>query len=396
MSGPGPSPGGDRTPAGVRVVLHVGTPSSATTHVQHVLARHRRELARRGVVHPLPRLDAHFLAAVDLLGGSFAGVPVPAAAGAWARLVDQVRQLPAGRAGRPTTVVISHELLGDAPPDVVARVVTDLAPATVEVVVTARDLLRQAPAAWQDDVRNGHLTTVEEHLAGLRAAPADQPWWAVEFWRRHDVPALLERWWTVVPPARTAVVTTPQRGTAPGLLWRRFASVLDDRLDLPDDAPVGGAPQLGRVEVELLRRLNATLGDRLPWPAYGAVVTHGLARDVLAHLPGSSPTRVPPADREWLRTRSRAQVSALAASGVRVVGDLDDLVPAPGPAGSAGGQGAAGGPSDAALLDAALHVLAELAVARGEAVAAPAWARRLPPRLRRWGGRALQERRPRR
>ena len=45
-----------------RVLIHVGTPKTGTSHLQDVLFRNRDRLAEQGVLYPADRFDAHFLA----------------------------------------------------------------------------------------------------------------------------------------------------------------------------------------------------------------------------------------------------------------------------------------------------------------------------------------------
>ena len=50
-----------------KVYLHVGTPKTGTSYLQHVLFHNRRRLRSHGISYPADRFDAHFLAALDLM-----------------------------------------------------------------------------------------------------------------------------------------------------------------------------------------------------------------------------------------------------------------------------------------------------------------------------------------
>ena len=65
-------------------------------------------------------------------------------AGSWAALCGRARE-------HPGTTVISHEVLAGATTDQVRAAIAPLAGLEVHVVVTARDLGRQAPAHWQEE-----------------------------------------------------------------------------------------------------------------------------------------------------------------------------------------------------------------------------------------------------
>ena len=78
-----------------RVILHVGTPKTGTSHLQDVLFRNREMLAKRGILYPADRFDAHFLAALDLMKLTWGGLEQEAV-GAWASLAARVRAGPGG------------------------------------------------------------------------------------------------------------------------------------------------------------------------------------------------------------------------------------------------------------------------------------------------------------
>jgi hypothetical protein len=81
-------------------------------------------------------------------------------------------------------------------------------------------------------------------------------------------------------------------------------------------------------QAELLRRVNAALGDSLPIPGpYPRVVKEVFAQQVLAGRKGT-PLRLDAKGREFAVARSREIADELAALGVDVIGDLDELVPA--------------------------------------------------------------------
>src|SRR5262245_64817592 len=127
-----------------RVYLHVGTPKSGTTSLQELLWRNRERLRGAGLLYPGDQPDAHFLATLDLLDRHFHGQA--AADGAWERLAAEVQAWGG-------TAVISHEMLAPARPDTVRRAMDSLAGVEVHIVCTARDLARQVPAVWQEDVK---------------------------------------------------------------------------------------------------------------------------------------------------------------------------------------------------------------------------------------------------
>ena len=331
-----------------RVVLHVGTPKSGTTYLQELMWHSREDLLEAGVLYPGTERPQHFWAAVELQGISFNDWPDPRVERAWERLVAEA-------SAHPGTTVISHELFAELPEATVGRMLADLAPAEISIVITARDLARQFPAVWQEDVKNRHWMTLDGFLATCRPGSGSDAWWVSKFWKRQDLPSIVRKWSRFVPAERVTLVTIPQRGGDPGLLWRRFASVIG--VDPAVGSTVGTRrnKSLGRTEAELLRRLNERLRMSIDWPQYAPRVTFFLADSVLPERPGTRPLLLPAQHAGWVRERSAEIVEELATLGCPVVGDLDDLrVPAD-PAVDDGPP-----PTAEELLDAALDAIAAL------------------------------------
>ncbi|MGY1917086.1 hypothetical protein [Blastococcus sp. SYSU DS0973] len=331
-----------------RVILHVGTPKSGTTYLQDLLWNSREALADAGVHFPGDVPEAHFHATLDLKQEDFNGWVDPVTQGAWDRLVE------AARAHEGTTV-ISHELFGDLPAEAIARVHADLAFAELHVVVTARDLARQLPAVWQEDVKNRHYMPFEEFLAVAQSDSWSDAWYGRALWLRQDLPALVARWRAALPATRVHLVTVPPRGADPAALWQRFAQVIGVDPDLATPPDGRRNKSLGRAEAELLRRLNERLDYGIDWPTYAARITHHVAADVLAERPSSGSLTVPPGDRAWVAWRAAAMVEELRTAGCQVVGHLDELTVSP--TGSAPTTAAV---SAEELLDAALDALVAL------------------------------------
>lgn len=301
-----------------RVVVHVGTPKSGTTYLQDVMYYERAGLLEAGVLYPGDEARDHFRAAVDLRNDGYTDHDDPTVPGAWARLLE------AARAHEGTTV-ISQELLGDRSGEDVARVMADLDFAEVHVVVTARDLGRQLPAAWQEDLKNRHHTTFPDWLDAVRPGTTRDERHADLFWLRQDVPAVLRRWRADLPVERVHVVTVPPRGGHPSALWGRFATVLG--VD-PDVVVLPEKPRnksLGWLEAEFIRRLNERADYSIAWPLYFTRITDHLAKHVLPERPGSVPVSLPAAERGWVSALADEYVAELAEAGYHVVGDLEEL-----------------------------------------------------------------------
>lgn len=305
------------TPARL-LYLHIGLPKTGTTSIQDILWRNRRIAAAAGLLYPGHDPAAHHRAAVDALPERYPGWVDGATEGAWPWLVDQVKAWSG-------SALISSELLALARPDAVARTMAALDGIEVHLVCTARDLVRQIPSVWQEDVKNRRTTPYDEFVRFVRAGRDEEI--ADLFWSYQDLPGVLANWGAGLPPERVHVITVPPRGASADLLWQRYASVIGVQADRFDTTVPPTNSSLDLVQTEMLRRLNLVVGESIPWPEYVRVVKGELAEDVLPPLRGRTAITLPAADQDWAVERAHQSVAAIEAAGYDVVGDLGDLVP---------------------------------------------------------------------
>lgn len=300
-----------------RLIVHVGTPKSGTSYLQDRLALNRARLLEGGLRYVGTRTGDHFEAALDLLDDRWAGAE-ERARGQWAQLV--------ARAGDDEDVLVTHEILAGARPEAVARLRADFPDHEHHVVLTARDLGRQLPAEWQENIKHRSARTYDQFLRRVQRrydVPRED-----RFWRVQHLPTILATWAEGLPAERVHVVTVPPVGAAPGLLWDRYAEAL--RLgDTTAYAETGTTnASLGSAEVTLLRLLNLELHERgLQRDDYVEWVREGLVRQELGTSRASPPATVPPDLRAWVAEVAESWVAGLAESGFEVLGDLDDLRP---------------------------------------------------------------------
>jgi hypothetical protein len=306
-----------------RVVLHVGLPKTGTTYLQAVLTHHRDALRETGVLYPFVRPQAMFLGAVEVRGSREKfGLSAEDVAGTWQALCDRVLS----HAG---TSVISHEVLGGAEPDEIAAALAPLAGIDVDIVVTARDLGRQATAHWQEEVKLGDTRSFAEleHDQVRADVPAGE---RPHFWHAQDYDAALRRWATAVPAERVHLVVGPPPGAAPDVLWRRFAEAVgisqeaDAVVDADTVAPANRS--LTTETIALLREVNRELEGRLTPREHARLVKRDLAEGSLADRPGTPP-RTPAALADVLTPAAASWRSEIEARGHPVHGSLDDLTP---------------------------------------------------------------------
>jgi hypothetical protein len=305
-----------------RVLLHVGTPKTGTSYLQDVLFRNQRTLKQAGILYPADRFDAHFLAALDLMQLPWGGLE-SGAHGAWDRMAAAVRDWHG-------TAVISHEILATASRAQVARALSSLGhpDAEVHVVLSVRDLVRQIPAEWQENVKHRRGFDYRDFLATIQGPQREGPV-ATWFWGVQEIPDILNRWAADLPPERVHLVTVPAPGGPPDLLWERFCEAfgitgLD--LDLEGDRI---NPSLGVPETALVRRINLKANRVVPPARYRPLVRELLAHQTLSRRAGSPRLTLPPDVHPWAKELAGAWIDEIKERGYHVIGDLGDLVGPP-------------------------------------------------------------------
>ena len=301
-----------------RAFLHIGTPKSGTTYLQEKLALNREEIVRQGLTYPGTRTGNHFEAALDLIEERWAGQR-EVARGQWPALVGEARKAPGD-------VIISHEIMAAARPAQVATAMSAFRDDEVHLVLTARDLARQIPAEWQENVKHRGRRSFARFMSLVVQARRTNP--DVWFWRVQAIPDVLTRWGNGLSPDRIHVVTVPQPDAPRDLLWRRFAGVVGIAPDRDYAEATDFNPSLGIVEAAVVRRLNKLLaGKGVPRDVYVDLVREVIARETLSQRPDQIRAVLP--ERRWpfVEDVTAEWLDWLEGAGVDVVGDLTDLQP---------------------------------------------------------------------
>ena len=296
------------------VYLHVGLPKTATTYLQTILWDHREEIEAQGVRLPgLARHDHLWSTRIVREDAQFAKVSTDRRLGAWERVLADV-------AAWPDTCLISHEFFGAATAEQAARVVADLAPAEVHLVVTAREPLSLFAASWQESIKNRDTTPMADYSTTESDDPND-----VWNWRSLDLRLVLERWAPAFAPEHVHVLPLPGGDAPRRLIWDRFAELVgidphsvDVEVSFPNTS-------MGVVEAETLRRMNSHLDGFRSAIDRGTYIRSFLADERLVPRNGE---RYWPRDEQVAdaRERGRAAVAMVREQGFDVVGDLDALL----------------------------------------------------------------------
>ncbi len=331
--------------------LHIGASKTGTSSLQRGLFGSAEELAAQGIGVPLGGRPAHVERLLRPLGWVTAsGFVDDYPSDALAPLVPVLK----GTKGDRLLMTCEDLCEADHGRIEVVRHLAERAGLRLRVVLTLRGLASVVPSEWQQYLKHRMTLDYPTFLERLRD---DRGRWAHHFWLRQDAVEICRRWGAVVGDDAIDVIVTPPRSRDAEGLYRLFGSVVgfDPAVMRWPDKDVNSS--WGYTEAELYRRVNEALGGRLKdyenvyqpavrWPFVKGVLRKGAS----ARIP------LPPEALPWVTERAEQQVAWLRDSGLRVHGELADLVPGP--------DAAAPLPEidDAELAAAAVDTLANLAV----------------------------------
>jgi hypothetical protein len=305
------------TTAPRRIFLHVGCPKTGTTFLQSTVWQSRHALRSHGVELPVDRVSHYHLALA--VREQLKDFDQPQAFTVMDRFAKALAESTA------PTILISNENLASAPAEKAAGLMRMIqaaqSEAEIHLVITARKLDRQLPAAWQQMIQHRRTLEWDAYLQHVRAGTGP-----VDFLSGHDIADIAERWAPDLPAHRVHIVTVPPPSAPRELLLERFCKVVGIDLALVAGAAPTPNESLGWVQAELLRRVNVALGGRLGHSraGFGRVGKRYFAHEVLAPM-GGPRMAMPPEMAPWCQEHTDRIIATIEKEGYDVVGDLDEL-----------------------------------------------------------------------
>ena len=299
-------------------LLHIGPPKTGTSAIQGALHAVRPSLHEQGVHYAgRARHSGRAIHAVTGRAGFFTDGEV-VDIGEWTRLVKDSHRSADER------VIVSSEFFADAFPDHITRIVDDLGRPRVHVVITLRPLLKIAPSQWQQYVQSGARRSFPSWTEAIFGD--EDTTVTPTFWRRHRHDKLVQRWIDDVGVENVTVVAVDDRDH--DMLMRTFEAftgLSEGTLVMERDVT---NRSLGMHEIEAVRALNRVMFEEgMPSSAQSRLVHFGAARYLKRFdlKPDDPRVELPRWAAERAAEISREMTASIAATGVRVVGDLDRL-----------------------------------------------------------------------
>lgn len=308
-------------PEGTRLV-HIGPPKTGTTAVQGAFHARRREVLAQGVRYA--GRSRHSGSAVLAVSGrpSFRRDSGSPPIRRWEELAAEVRR------AREPRLLVSSEFFADAEADRIPRIVDDLGREHLHVVVTLRPLARILASQWQQYVQSFMRLSYDAWLDGVLNQPRDRV--TPTFWRRHRHDELIERWAAVVGPERlTAVVVDEANHDHILRVFEQLLGLRPRTLAADDDVT---NRSMTLTEIEAVRAFNNAYWEAgLRNALFHRVLHFGAAPYMKQRRPAPDEARIETP--QWALDRcgeiAREMVASIAASGVRVVGELGPLAIVP-------------------------------------------------------------------
>ena len=301
-----------------QVYLHVGARKSGTTSLQRSLRLSVEELTAQGVNLLYATREDQVRHQVAPIRSYLATGDDTAARRSLREVAEKIRSRP------EMTHLLSLETLAELPKPATDLIVGELAEFEVHVVVTARHWVLTLPSEWQQAVKSRLTISYPDFLAAVRDRTRD----AEEFLAMQDIPGIVGRWGALLPPERVHVIACPPRSRSEGTLLDLFCGLVGiDPASLK--IPAGDLnTSISLDQAELIRRINAELGDRLTKPGadYDTGVRGWIVRGSMQPRAKES-IRIPQEFAEWASAAARQQYDDLLGTGVDIVGRAEDLLP---------------------------------------------------------------------
>lgn len=299
------------------VLLHIGPPKTGTTALQLTCHTLRASMLEQGVRYAgdEQQPSTAVFAVTRRRHPSTGMVPFLRD---WAKLRNEVVN------AKEQRVLVSSEFFAGATSEQAATVIRDLGGDRVQVLITLRPLAKILASRWQQNVQEGAAYTYVDWLTAVlkdRESELSQ-----KFWSRQQHAELVSRWARVVGPDRVTVLVVDDAHR--NALMRDVEQLLglkSETLRLPVDLL---NRSLTAPEAEAIRMFNVAFkAANLSNALRHKLMSRGgaLLLKTRAAAPGEARILTPAWADVAAQNIAKEMMASIAASGVRVIGDLSLL-----------------------------------------------------------------------
>lgn len=296
-------------------LLHIGPAKTGTTMLQNAFMQSRKEMQSQGVFYP-GKSRSHgkaMRAFLDHMEGKGAKPIKP-----WKKLVRQIYRTSENR------LLISHETVASASPATAKKLIDSIGFDHVHIAITLRPKAEILPSSWYQGLKKKRTQTLESWLQSIYnegTTPLDQG-------------GLVERWAQIVGPKNVTVIIADKHNKT--LSIQSFENLLGLKSDTLTGTVQGRKKtnrSMSMLEAEVLRRINMHVNEcDYPEHLYRRLIHSGMVRGMLKRSmdQAEEPSICIP---RWAANRatedSKQYAERIHRSGVRVIGNLEDLYSEP-------------------------------------------------------------------
>jgi hypothetical protein len=307
------------------LVAHVGFHKTGTTALQESFAANRKSLSAQGVVYPNFGQKAHHRATWALLGRTWGWKNRGGRSYAikeWKRLVRAINK-------SKNTALISSEFFCELSKEQIQKFKADIKSDQFTIVFTIRPLVKLLSSSYQQYLKYGSTPSYEEWLHSVLDKPGKSKL-TPTFWKRHDHASVIAKWVEAFGADNVVVVVADER--APTAIFDAFNSILNlskDTLTQPEG--LSSNRSLTYEEISLLLEVNRNFSKDRDWSDYAIYIREGSIRhltDTVKPANNSVKLQTPEWAEKIAREINALSISKINASGVRIIGNLDDFATA--------------------------------------------------------------------
>jgi hypothetical protein len=303
------------------IVLHIGVPKTGTTALQAALANSRKELSKQNVLYPSQWRNAHHRAAWAITERTWGwkgrgGTTTPMKH--WNSLVKETKT--------KKTVILSSEFFCEANQAQAKKIVQDLTPNRLQVVITLRPFGKLLPSAWQQYLKYGVKLTYQEWLEAILNGPREKAP-TPTFWMRHDHPVLIKKWVDLLGADRVTLVVVDEKNH--DFIYQAFENLLSlSAGTLQKKQAKVSNRSMTLAEAEFLRQINLLQPENSTWDKYESFVRRSMMHEILnSPIAESDPQKVTTPAWAAAKANKIAQdyTAEISAMNLRTIGDITAL-----------------------------------------------------------------------